>query len=113
MFRMYGRKVEILRYQVSYTEDEKKLTAYAATEEEANAIAARVKGTVSALPPGDDAWMDGIEVADVPDTYGEATRVYNAGQSAYEKEKNKPSDADRLAALESAMLSMMGVTPNV
>lgn len=113
MFRMYGRKVEILRYQVSYTEDEKEQTAYAVTEEEANEIAARVKGTVSSLQPGDDAWMDGIEVADVPDTYGEATRVYKAGQSAYEKEKKMPSDSDRLSALESAMLSMMGVTPNV
>lgn len=76
MFRMYGRKVEILKYQVSYTENEEQRTDYAASEEEANEIAARVNGTVTALEAGDDAWMDGIEVADVPDTYGEAMRIY-------------------------------------
>lgn len=79
MFRMYGRKVETLKYQVSYTESEEQRTDYAASEEEANEIAERVNGTVSALTDSGDAWMDGIEVADVPDTYGEAMRICQQG----------------------------------
>ena len=98
MFRMYGRKVEILKYQISYTDTESddQRTDYAASEEEAREIAARVNGTVSALPDGDDAWMDGIEVADVPDTYAEALRILDFGKEAYEKEKQDAADKDSL-----------------
>lgn len=113
MFRMYGNRVEVLKYQISYTEYEEQRTDYAATEEEANAISDRVNGTVSALPASDDAWMDGIEVADVPDTYGEAVRIYQMGQAAYEAENKHPTAEERLAALESAMIAMMGGVPSV
>lgn len=109
MFRMYGRTVEILRYQISYTENEEQRTDYALTEEEANEIAGRVSGTVSALEAGDDAWMDGMKVADVPDTYGEAVRIYQMGQAAYEAENKQPALPERIAALETAMLAMIGV----
>lgn len=99
MFRMYGRKVEILKYQISYTdtENEEQRTDYAANEEEAREIATRVNGTVSALPDGGDAWMDGIEVADVPDTYAEALRILDIGKEAYEKEKQSLEDNKLLA----------------
>ena len=107
MFRMYGRKVEILKYQISYTENEEQRTEYAATEDEANEIVERVNGTVTALEAGDDAWMDGIEVDDVPDTYAEAMKVYEAGEAAWLAAQNQPTEAERLAALESAMLAMM------
>lgn len=114
MFRMYGRKVEILKYQVSYQENEEQRTDYAVSEEEANEIAERVNGTVSALPDSGDAWMDGIEVDDVPDTYAEAMRIYQFGESAYKEALKKPKDEARLAALESAMLAiMMGGISNV
>lgn len=114
MFRMYGRKVEILKYQVSYQENEEQRTDYTMTEDEANEIAERVNGTVTALESEDDAWMDGIEVDDVPDTYAEAMRIYQLGESAYKEALKKPKDEARLAALESAMLAiMMGGISNV
>ena len=101
MFRMYGRKVEILKYQVFYQENEKRRTDYAASKEEAQEIAARAGGSVSALTPGDDAWMDGIEVADVPNTYGEAMRVYEAGEAAYREQH--PSEKElKIAELSTA-----------
>ena len=103
MFRMYGRKVEILKYQVSYRENEEQRTDYAATEDEANEIAERVGGTVAAMEAGDDAWMDGIEVADVPDTYGEAVRVYEAGEAAWHAAQDRPTGEERLTALEAAI----------
>lgn len=114
MFRMYGRTVQVLRYQVDYTRDEREETVYAATEQEANEVAERVSGAVSALPDSGDAWMDGMEVDDVPDTYGEAVRIREMGQAEYEAEQKMPDAETRLAALESAMLSMMmGGTINV
>ena len=112
MFRMYGRTVEILRYQISYKETvlneqgeevQEDRVDYAVTEEEANAIAERMSGEVSSMELGDDAWMDGLEVADVPDTYGEAMRIYELGEAAYREEQAVPSDAERLTALESAI----------
>lgn len=107
MFRMYGRTVQVLKYQISYTENEEQYTDYAASEEEANEIANRVNGTVTTLELENDAWMDGIEIADVPDTYAEAQKVYSAGEQAYLDSKSMPTDSQRLDALESAMLSMM------
>lgn len=83
MFRMCGNRVEILRYQIEYVENEEQRIEYAVTEEEANEITQRYSGVRSMLPPSDDKWMDGLEVADVPDTYAEAVRVYQSGKSAY------------------------------
>lgn len=40
--------------------------------------------------------MDGIEVADVPDTYSEALRILDIGKEAYEKEKQDAADKDSL-----------------
>ena len=116
MFRMYGRTVEILRYQISYKETvlneqgeevQEDRADYAVAEEEANAIAEWVSGEVSSMELGDDAWMDGLEVADVPDTYGEAMKVYEAGEAAWNAAQNQPTETERLTALESALLAVM------
>lgn len=107
MFRMYGRKVEILKYSISYIENDEQKIEYAATEEEANEISEKVNGTITQLEDEDDIWMDGIEVDDVPDTYNEAIRIYNLGKDKYYFEKNKPTELERLGALESALLSML------
>lgn len=88
MFRMYGNRVEILKYQISYTENEEQRTDYAVTEEEANELSQRTGGTVSAFPAGDDDWMDGLEVADVPDTYGEAMALYEQYRENQDYAKN-------------------------
>lgn len=104
MFRMYGRKVEILKYQVSYQENEEQQTYYAASEEEANEIAARVNGTVFALPDSGDAWMDGMEVDDVPDTYAAAMQLCQMGEAGFldaeKKRKIQQSKEDLESYLE-------------
>lgn len=107
MFRMHGQLVQVLKYQINYTEAEDPLTCFATTLEEANEIASRVNGTVTELELEDDTWMDGIEVADVPDTYAEAQKIYSSGEQAYLDSLSLPTESERLSALESAMLSMM------
>lgn len=107
MFRMYGRIVEVHHFRVDYTEGEEQRTDYTPTEEEADTIAQRTGGTVTALEPDSDAWMDGIEVDDVPDTYGEAMRVYEMGEAAW---KNRKTPAEQLRADVDFLAAMTGVS---
>lgn len=88
MFRMYGRTVQVLHYQVNYTQNEREETVYAATEQEAQETAQLLGGTVTALETEDDAWMDGIEVKDVSDTYAEAMRIYQTHLNGLQYAKN-------------------------
>lgn len=112
MFRMYGNQVEVLRYQVDYTENEEQFTVYAATEEEADEIAQRYNGVKTSLAPSDDEWMDGLEVADVPDTYAEAMRIYSLGEQVYKQqvEDSKKRNAEQLRADIDFLSIMTGVT---
>ena len=107
MFRMYGRKVEVLKYQISYIENGKQRIDYAVTEEEANEIAQRIGGVVAEIASEDDAWMDGIEVEDSSDTYGEAMNIYKLGEKKWKEKKQYPTEIERISALESAILSII------
>lgn len=112
MFRMYGRKVEVLRYLINYTETDpmgnepRNIAIYAPTKEEADELAKLHNGTVTPLELEDDAWMDGIVVDDVLDTRSAAMDIYLMGEEAY-KLKIKPTNTQRIEALESALIAMM------
>lgn len=80
MLRMYGRIVQILHYQSTSTNGEETITHYVPTQEEAAALGENVQP----LPLEDDAWMDGLEVADVPDTMAEALKIRDMGQTSYQ-----------------------------
>lgn len=111
-FSMYGRIVQIHRYRVEYTEimpwldesgnpAEEQRIEYCNTQEQAAAVAEAHEGsTVTQLDSAAYEWLDGIEVADVPDTYAEAVKLYEAGQAAYEAEQRKPTPEEQSAALE-------------
>lgn len=117
-FAMYGRIIQIHRYKVEYTETrswpdeyggpvEEPRVAYCNTQEQAEAVSAAYKGsTVAELDSAAYEWLDGIEVADVPDTYAEAVKLYEAGQAAYEAEKNKPTAEETIAGLESQVTDL-------
>lgn len=112
MFRMYGNRVEVLRYQVDYTENAEQFTAYATTEEEADEIAQRYNGVQTSLASSDDEWMDGLEVADIPNTYAEAMRIYSLGEQAYKQqvEDSKKQNVEQLRADIDFLSIMTGVT---
>lgn len=113
MFRMYGRKVEILKYSISYVENDEQKIEYAATEEEANEISKRVNGTIIQLKTENDVWMDGIEVDDVPNTREAALEIYQMGEEDYLAMKAKPTDEQRIVALESALVALMKMNMNM
>lgn len=114
-FFMYGRIIQIHRYRVEYTEPmpwldedgkppEEQRTEYCNTQEQAAAVAEAHEGsTVTQLDSAAYEWLDGIEVADVPDTYAEAVKLYEAGQAAYEAEQKKPTPEEQVAMVENAL----------
>lgn len=112
MFRMYGNRVEVLRYQIDYIENEEQHITYAATEEEATEIAARFNGTISTFALSDDEWMDGMEVANTSDSYAEAMKIYELGEQAYNRKiaDQKKQDVAQLRADIDFLSAMTGVT---
>lgn len=103
-FRLYGRIIEVHRFQVEYLEErldedgvtqEISVTQCVPTREEADAVATRTDGTVTALDATSYEWLDGLEMPDVPDTYGEAIQVYEMGQAAYEQKLLFEANAKR------------------
>ena len=90
-FRMYGETVEIYRYKVDYTEqidpegEPEAVTEYTPYQDEAQDIATRYNGTVTALDTSAYAWMDGLEL----DTYDDAMTAYDLGETAYNAKVQK------------------------
>lgn len=97
-FRMYGRKIEIYRYKVDYTDTEETLdftegaesipspaTEYFVNQEEAHSFATANQGTLTELDTTDYQWLDGIVVADMPNTFAAALKIYELGQDGYER----------------------------
>lgn len=111
-FFLYGRIIMIHRWKVDYSETSplsedvnqtitEDRTEYCNTREQAEAVAAAHEGsTLTELDSSAYEWLDGIEVADMPDTYAEAVRIYEMGQAAYEAELAKPTPEEQTAALE-------------
>lgn len=109
-FRMYGRTVQVYHYAVAYTEDGEAREQRVPNREEADAVAARTGGTVTGLDVSAVEWMDGLVVADVPDTYAEAVKIYEMGEMAYKARLAEPSTSDvllDLAADHEYRLSLM------
>lgn len=107
-FSLYGRTIWIHRFRVTYQEELSwdpevrpiEQIRYCNSRKQAADIAQRTGGTVTELDSSDYEWLDGIEVADVPDTYAEAVRIYEMGQEAYEAELAKPTPEEELEALK-------------
>ncbi len=121
-FSMYGRIIQVYRYEVSYQEERfssweteegglptvtEERKAYLNTLDQAEAVAAAHEGsTLIKLDSSAYEWLDGIEVPDVSDTYSEAVKLYEMGKEAYEKEKNKPSDKEVISMLETQVTDL-------
>lgn len=106
-YRMYGRIVELCRWQVTYTEFDREMVAYCPTEEEADTIVARTGGVKTALDTEGYDWIDGIETDDVPDTMAAAREIIRQGRSAYLNRLHIPT------AEASAVALMRSILPTV
>lgn len=113
-FSLCGRTIWIHRFRVIYQEELSwdpevrpiEQIRYCNSRNQAADIAQRTGGTVTALDSSAYEWLDGIEVADVPDTYAEAVRICEMGREAYEAELAKPTPEEIIAALENQVTDL-------
>ena len=88
MFRMSGKKVELYRYTVTYTENEEVMIEYCISEEHKNEIEQVLTDkevafeTIPIDQTGNE-WFNGLEF----DSYDEALAVFSKGEQAYLQEK--------------------------
>ena len=97
MFRMLGKKVELIRYVITWQEDEREMQENCISEEHKNEIEQNLTergipfSTESITQAGNE-WFEGLEF----DSYDEALEVFNAGREAYEQRKQLQELTDNL-----------------
>jgi len=97
MFRMLGKKVELIRYTITWQEDEREMRENCISEEHKAEVEQRLTGqgiefTTEAIDQTENEWFEGLEF----DSYDEALEVFNAGREAYEQRKQLQELTDNL-----------------
>jgi len=97
MFRMLGKKVELIRYTITWQEDEREMQENCISEEHKAEVEQRLTGqgiefTTEAIDQTDNEWFNGLEF----DSYDEALAVFNKGEQAYLQEKQRQELTDNL-----------------
>ena len=112
MFRMLGKKVELIRYTITWQEDEQEMQENCISEEHKAEVEQRLTGqgiefTTEAIDQTENEWFEGLEF----DSYDEALEVFNAGREAYKQRKQlqKLTDNLRLRADIDYLAIMLGV----
>ena len=97
MFRMLGKKVELIRYKVTWQEDGQEMQEGCISEEHKNEVEQKlttknIDFTTEAIDQTDNEWFDGLEF----DSYDKALEVFNKGEQAYLQEKQRQELTDNL-----------------
>ena len=97
MFRMSGKKVELYRYKVTYTEDEIEMVENCISVEHKNEVEQMLedKGiefVTEVVVQTSNEWFNGLEF----DSYDEALAVFSKGEQAYLQEKQRQELTDNL-----------------
>lgn len=97
MFRMLGKKVELIRYRITWQErgiewQENCVSEQHKREVEQNLAARGVNFTTQAIDQTGNEWFEGLEF----NSYDEAQEVFNAGQMAYEQKRGLQELTDNL-----------------
>ena len=97
MFRMLGSVVELYRYKIRYTEDEKEMIEYCISEGHKNEVEQKlttknIDFTTEAIDQTENEWFNGLEF----NSYDEALEVFNKGEQAYLQEKQRQELTDNL-----------------
>lgn len=97
MFRMSGKKVELYRYTVTYTENEEVMIEYCISEEHKNEIEQvltdkEIAFETTLIDQTSNEWFNGLEF----DSYDEALAVFSKGEQAYLQEKQRQELTDNL-----------------
>ena len=97
MFRMLGKKVELIRYKVTWQEDEQEMQEDCISEEHKNEVEQElarrgIEFTIQAIDQTGNEWFNGLEF----NSYDEALEVFNKGEQAYLQEKTVQELVDNL-----------------
>ena len=97
MFRMSGKKVELYRYTVTYTENEETMVENCISEEHKNEIEQmltdkEITFETKTIDQTSNEWFNGLEF----DSYDEALVVFSKGEQAYLQEKQRQELTDTL-----------------
>jgi hypothetical protein len=89
MFRMLGKKVELIRYIITWQEDEREMQENCISEEHKAEVEQRLTGqgiefTTEAIDQTGNEWFNGLEF----DSYDVALEVFNKGEQAYLQAKS-------------------------
>lgn len=84
MFRMSGKKVELYRHKVTYTENEEAMIEYCISAEHKSEIEQmltdkEIAFETKTIEQTSNEWFNGLEF----DSYDEALAVFEAGEQAY------------------------------
>ncbi len=112
MFRLNGRKAELIRYIVTWHDGDQERQERCANEKEKAGIEQmladkEIEYTVEEIGQDGNEWFDGLEF----DSYDEALAVFNAGREAYEQKQaiKQLTDNLRLRADIDYLAIMTGV----
>lgn len=112
MFRMLGKKVELYRYKISYTENEEEMIEFCISEDHKNEVEQMLedKGIgfiTTSVNQADNEWFEGLEF----NSYDEARGVFEAGEQAYLQQQSLKELTDnlRLRADLDFLVIVMGV----
>lgn len=97
MFRMSGKKVELYRYTVTYTENEEVMIEYCISEEHKSEMEQmltdkEITFTTEVIDQTGNEWFNGLEF----DSYDEALAVFDKGEQTYLQEKQRQELTDNL-----------------
>ena len=97
MFRMLGKKVELYRYKITYTENDEEMQENCTSEEHKNEIEQvltdkEITFETTLIDQTSNEWFNGLEF----DSYDEALAVFDKGEQAYLQEKQRQELMDNL-----------------
>jgi hypothetical protein len=97
MFRMLGKKVELIRYKVTWQEDEQEMQEDCISEGHKNEVEQKlttknINFTTEAIDQTENEWFNGLEF----NSYDEALEVFNKGEQAYLQVKTAQELVDKL-----------------
>ena len=97
MFRMLGKKVELIRYKITWQEDEQEMQEDCISEGHKNEVEQKlttknIDFTTEAIDQTSNEWFNGLEF----DSYDEALEVFNKGEQAYLQVKTVQELVDNL-----------------
>lgn len=97
MIRVQGDTIQVIRYNVKYTENNLEMIMEASTQEEAESFKTAFNGEIETLDTSAIEWIDGVKIPETNKPMEAALEILNMGEQGYktfleQQEKMKPEN---------------------